>query len=359
MSTIAREDLWQRLRGAALVDGETPAAERSRSPWYVRVMLGAAGWIGALFLLGFVGVGFALIIKSATASALTGALLCAGAVAIFRTSPEGDFTSQFGFAVSLVGQALLGFGFAQMFERSVPGIALTLAAQQVLLFVLVPNYLHRVWCAWTGAYAASFAMLDAGLFAFTPAVTAAACLWVWLAEFEHPENGSLLRAGGYGLALASVQSAVMHGSGWIELLWHRAGRSPLGGEIGVWLGAGAGAAVLLGAVLLLLRREGLALGSPQAKVAFAGAAILGAVSLKAPGIGPAVAILVVGYANGNRVLAGLGLAGLVGYLSQYYYSLQLTLLEKSALLAAAGAALLIARLALHRWWPEAKEIRDA
>jgi uncharacterized membrane protein len=67
---------------------------------------------------------------------------------------------------------------------------------------------------------------------------------------------------------------------------------------------------------------------------------------------------VLGYANANRVLAGFGILALIGYLSYYYYSLQATLLEKSALLAAAGIALLLARCALLRAWP-AQEAGDA
>jgi uncharacterized membrane protein len=116
----------------------------------------------------------------------------------------------------------------------------------------------------------------------------------------------------------------------------------------------------LWAVVLLLRREGVGLDSRTGRIALASAAILGLVTIKAPGVGPAVAILVVGYANGNRVLAGLGILALLGYLSQYYYALHATLLEKSIILLCTGTALLLTRLALHRWWPlESKEISHA
>jgi uncharacterized membrane protein len=64
---------------------------------------------------------------------------------------------------------------------------------------------------------------------------------------------------------------------------------------------------------------------------------------------------VIGFANGNRILAGLGILALLGYLSHYYYSLQLTLLEKSGVLASTGIALLAAWLLVHRYWPESKE----
>jgi len=40
-------------------------------------------------------------------------------------------------------------------------------------------------------------------------------------------------------------------------------------------------------------------------------------------------------------------------------ALHATLLEKSVLLVCAGAALLMARIALHRWWPEREEAQRA
>lgn len=350
----ARESLWMRLREAGVAEGDAPAPGEGGAPWFVRVMLGIAGWIGALFLLGFVGVGFAFVMKSSAASVMVGACACAAAVAVFRAAPRNDFVAQFGLAVGLAGQVLLVFGWGQWFERSsATGIALALAAQQAALFVLVPNFVHRVWTAWSGATALSYALVNSGLQAFVPAAATAAFLAVWLHEFDYPRRGELLRAGGYGLALVAVQAAVLH-AGLFWLWWARGSISVLGGEAGAWLGALAAGAVLIWAVIVLLHREGLALGSGPGKVALSGAAILALVSLKAPGVGPAAAILVVGYANGNRVLAGLGILALLGYLSHYYYSLHATLLAKSALLACAGLALLAARFALQRWWPQSK-----
>jgi len=351
MSTLTRDDVWAKLQQAALVEGGLPAHGEARSPWFVRVMLGFAGWIGALFLLGFVVVGLAFVVKSSTVSYLVGAGACAAAAAIFRANRNGDFTSQFVLAVSLAGQALMAYGMSQWFQRSMSGVALALAAQQALLFILLPNFVHRVWAAWSGAYMLCFAMADMGLNPFAPAVVTAGFIAVWLREFEHAGRGELLRAGGYGLALAAVQTAVMHGGIWYGWIASWGARHATGSQAMAWAGAIAAGAVLIVAVLLLLRREGVALASGPGKTALAAAAVLALATLKAPGVGPAAAILVVGYANGNRVLAGLGIAALVGYLSHYYYALHATLLEKSALMACAGIALLITRLALHRWWP--------
>jgi hypothetical protein len=351
MTALRREDLWVKLRDGGLAAGELPAAGEARAPWFVRLMLGIAGWIGALFLLGFVGAGFAFVIKTSGAAFVVGAGACAAAMAILRAVPKSDFVAQFGLAVSLAGQALMVFGAAQWFERSVMGIALYVALQQALLFVLVPNFVHRLWTALSCALAATYAMLDAGLYAFTPAATTAVFAWAALSEFKLARHGEMLRAGVYGLALAAVVAAVMHG--------HLLGALSLGfgrrvvdlGQTGVWLGRIASLVVLVGAVLMLLRREGLALSSGQGRIGLTGAVILGLASIKAPGVGPAAAILIVGYANADRVLAGLGIFALLGYLSHYYYSLQATLLEKSGLLVASGIALLAARLAMHHWWP--------
>lgn len=359
MSTLTREAIWERLRQGGLVEGELPARGEARSPWFVRVMLGIAGWIGAVFLLGFVGVGLAMVVKSPTASWLVGAGACAAVAMLFRANRDGDFSSQFGLAVSLAGQALMVYGLTEWMGRSFAAVALGVAAQQALLFLLLPNFVHRVWTAWTGAYAMSFALADMGLQAFAPAAVTAGFVLVWLKEFDYPARGELLRAGGYGLALAAVQTAVMHGSLWYGWIAVMGGRTPSGSVALAWAGAIAAGAVLVGAVLLLLRREQLGQDTGPGKVALVAATVLALASLKAPGVGPAVAILTVGYANGNRVLAGLGIATLIGYLSHYYYALHATLLEKSVLMACAGIGLLAARLALHRWWPEQKEVTHA
>lgn len=351
MNTMTRESIWGQLRASGFVEGELPAPGEARSPWFVRVMLGFAGWIGAWFLLGFVALGLVAVVKSPTASWLVGAGACAAVATLFRANRNGDFTSQFGLAVSLAGQALMVYGLTEWVGRSFATVALGVAAQQALLFLLLPNFVHRVWTAWTGAYAMSFAMADLGLQAFAPAAVTAGFIVVWLREFDHPDRGELLRAGGYGLALAAVQTAVMHGGLWYGWLATMGGRVPSGSVALAWAGAVAAGAVLVAAVLLLLRREQLAADSGPGRVALAAAAVLALASIKAPGVGPAVAILVVGYANGNRVLAGLGIAALAGYLSHYYYALHATLLEKSVLMACAGIGLLAARLALHRWWP--------
>lgn len=65
MSTTDTQ-LWQQLQEAGLVQGAEPPAREDRGYWYIRLMQGVGGWIGALFLLGFVGITLPLGEQTAT-----------------------------------------------------------------------------------------------------------------------------------------------------------------------------------------------------------------------------------------------------------------------------------------------------
>ncbi len=357
MNNTEPQKLWTQLMDAGLAAGEFPAVSDAITPWYIRTMLGIAGWIGALFLLGFVGAGFAFVMKSVAASLLLGAMLCAAAAILFRVRPGNDFASQFAFALSLAGQALILAGLAQEWRSHFTTIALVMAAVEAALFLLIPNFLHRVWAASSGIYAALLVLYDFGLHAYTLALLLAVFASVWLNEFSHPRKASLFRALGYGLTLVALLKLLttgVYGMG-MWLGGHHAALALPGGALGPWIGAGLIGVVLLTTVQILLSREGVAATSGPGRAALAAAAILALISLKAPGIGLTVTILLVGHAHGNRVLAGLGMLGLLAYLSHYYYTLDFTLLEKSALMASSGIALLAARLVLNYAWPEGGE----
>jgi hypothetical protein len=308
-------------------------------------MQAVAGWFAALFMLGFLGMAFALLFRNPGASLVAGVALCAGAVVFFRAAPRSDFVAQLGLAASLAGQVLVVFGLTELVAKSMNGAAVTLLLMETVLFVLMRQFLHRVLSASAAVLALLWLLVDAGGYPLVPAVVTAAVAAAWLPEFRFPRHGSLLRAGGYGVALAALCAVVSHGA--LGLLWMSSlgRRASIPGSAMEWTGHALLAVVLAVAAWKLLEREGLGLCSPQGRVAAAG------VVIKAPGLAPTLTLLVMGFANGNRVLAGIGLATLLGYLSHYYYSLQLTLLEKSGVLAATGIALLVARMAMAHWWP--------
>lgn len=351
--TAQRMEVWARLAEAALVEGEMPPAPASGPPWFVRVMLGVAGWIGALFLLGFAGVLLGSLFDDAPLALGIGTILCAAAAFLLRWRGDNDFLAQFAFAVSLAGQGLLLAGFGELLDGRIAAIALTMAAVEAVLFFLVPTFLHRVWTAGTGALAVVVALADGHVVVLAPGLLTAACAWVWLRELEDSRNSEGWRAGGYGLTCTMILTVLLLDAFQDQLFharWEKA--EPLLLVSRPYLGAAVSTGALLYTILRLLAREGVPLGSGSARTALAGAGLLALASFFAPGLAPAVAIVVLGHANGNRVLTGLGIFALLGYLSYYYYSLETTLLIKSGLLVGVGSALLLVRLALHRWWPE-------
>src|ERR1043165_2695060 len=147
MST--REELWNRLRDAGLVHRERPADPDPPSPWYVRTMLGVAGGIGALFLLGFVGAGLEFVFKSGVAGLAVGAMCCAAAYLIFTTLSRNDLATQAGLAISLAGQAMFIYGLHETlgFSGNSAGFLLAVAIFEAILALLVSNFVHRVWSA--------------------------------------------------------------------------------------------------------------------------------------------------------------------------------------------------------------------
>lgn len=359
MSAADTQTLWLRLKAAGLVAGEPPLPDAATAPWFVRVMLGVAGWIGAVFLLIFVSLGLKFVMESSGASFIAGLIACTAAGLLFRARPDSDFATQFGLAVSLAGQGLVLVALTKALHNQTSVVALSMGLFQAMLFFAIPNFMHRVWAAWTGAYAVVFALMDWHLQAYAPGLLSAACAWVWLNEFQYAKHGTMLRSGGYGLVLALMGAVSMAAAASGAWMWQAGIHRPADSEFHWWVGAGLGGIALLWAVHRLLVREAVQPASGAGWRILAATGILAVANLKAPGLAPATLILLLGYGNGNRVLSGLGVAALLGYLSFYYYSLEATLLHKSALMAATGIALLAVRLLLQKSWPLPQESHHA
>lgn len=351
MKAMSKNELWSLLQQSALVEGDLSEQNEKHSPWFVRAMLGVAGWLGALFLVGFVVTGMTLSTQETGAYWVIGALTCGGAAALFHLNRKGDFASQFGLAVAIAGQILMLVGMERWISQSSTTVAFVVAIQQAILFFVMPNFVHRVWAAGTSALALCIAMGGLDLHALILPLLTAGLAVAWLREFELPRQNEMMRACGYGITLAALLASYMNPG---EFDWRRDHSNPVGPEFLqtlAYAGAALTATVMIGTALLLLQREKVALTSGTGKAALALAVVLALASIQAPGLAPAALILLLGFANGNRVLAGLGVVALLGYLSYYYYSLHATLLEKSVIMMLTGTALLVLRFASHRWWP--------
>lgn len=359
MSGADRRATWARLVAAGLVEGEPPPPAAGRSPWYVRLMQGGSGWLAAVLLLGFVGGTLPALFDEGPRALLGGVLACLAAAVTFRASPDSDFAGQLGFAVSLAGQALIARGLWLVLDGGLDATAAAMAGVMGLLFVLVPQFLHRVWSAWSAVFFAWLASLDLGLAPLVPGLLAAGFAAAWLADADPGRSGAWLRPAAWGLALAVAQFPI---AGW--LLWDLAGElealvAPRLSPAVHWAGVALSAGVLVAVVVRLLRREGIPLGSRPAAAALGAALLLALASLEAPGLAPALVVLLVGFAAGSRELTGLGIVALLAFLARFYYALHATLLEKSLLMVALGAALLLAWALVRRAWPSAGDAERA
>jgi hypothetical protein len=335
---------WATLAAAGLVQGELPPPATGGSPWYVRLMLGVAGWIGAMFLFMFAGTAFGSLLTEPPGALTVGTMLCAGSAWLMRRKTSNDFAGQFTLAASIAGQGLVLVGFTRWFDAMNVTIAWSMAVLQAVLFWAAPNFVHRVWTAATGAFFVAWGFGEIGLFGIAPALLSAAFAAVWLSEFDDVAPGEMLRPAGYGLAGAAAVAALLPFEVWP--------RTVSLGLAGAWIGLGFSVALVPWVAVQLLRRERIPLASLRGRAALAGALILAALAWRAPGIGVGITILLLGFANGHATLAGFGLLALIACLVRYYYALEVTLLMKSAFLAGAGVGLLLARFAVLRAWPK-------
>lgn len=346
MNTTSARELWSKLASAGMAAGEIPELSEAHTPWYVRVMQGIAGIIAACFLLGFVGIGMAFVMKSHAASIVFGLIAIAAAYAIFITSPRSDFGAMFALATSLSGQFLLMFGiFGSLgfdFAKK-SGLIYALATViQLSLAILVPNFIHRLISSYGAAFAFSYTCAAYGLPFIASGLVSAGVAWLWLNEIKLAYRHSMAAPISYGLTLSFIQ---MEGSTlaghWAVALLNT--RTATGTITLPWMGEALITVSLLATVAILIRRAGWALNARESVLAIAATLLVGAASFKAPGIAGGLMIVLLGFANGNRVLWGLGIASLLFYASSYYYLLTATLLFKSAVLLATGLALLAAR----------------
>jgi uncharacterized membrane protein len=355
MNSTARMELWERLRTAGMVTGDVPPGASSH--WYVRVMLGIAGWIGAFFILGFIGAGFAMVMQSAGAAAMAAVICCGGAYAVFRLAAKNDFASQFGLAMGLAGQLLFGVAIFKEFSVSASLGYFLFFCVAAALTLLMPNFIHRVFTTLAAVAALSIGFAQAGVNGVSLPLTAAGCALVWRWETRLAVRADLWQPVGYGLALGVLQTATTsllggeifslfhgHGEGWLQ-------------RHGTEVGSALVAMVFLAVTVQILRELEISTSGREGVTILCCAAAAMVVSFPTYGVAAATLILILGFAGGNRILFGLGLLALASFMSHYYYQMRETLLFKSMILGTIGALLLVTRWGLRKLFPT-KEARE-
>lgn len=336
-----RASLWKELASQGFVSGDVPSHENLESPWYVRLLIGFSAWLAAAFMVGFVGAVFEIVYKNKTAGIIVGCIMIFLAYKMLNKKSDNDFFSQFSLAMSFAGQMLLVFSL-DLFQWFSPSHAfnwLLLGVLQGVLAWFMPSSSHRVWSAFAAVIALNIALTIWTIYFIQTAFIMMAVAFVWLNEFKWIEYQQKLKPIGYGLTLAVLYQASTGID--YQMFWSAASRYTES-LVQPWVGELLSGLVILYVVWQLLKRQGIKVPSRIANVALIGTVVLIIASLKVFGITVGVMIVLLGYANGNRILSGTGIFSLLYCVSVYYYTLQTTLLMKSQWLLFIGILFLLA-----------------
>lgn len=329
-------DLYAELARRRLVVSATPPPftfGEKNSLWYTRALLGFMGWLGGTLVLGFFGSLIAGLFNSGPGMAILAVIMVVASFSIYRVFAANEFSSQFSLAASICGQALAVGAFDRLFHpKDFVLTAWFLVALQFALVWIMPNFLHRLLSTMFAVLALFVATKDNG-------ASAAVCALLGFGFVLLCQAESVLVARGRraisepvlaGLAVGLLAAGVAY----LRLF----GSAPL-------LPFAPMSALAFALSLLLwiaLATRGAATGARVA--AFAAAVAFAAAAWRAPGLLACALVLLASFSSGRRALTGLAMVALIGYLSTYYYQMNLTLALKSAVLAASACVLLVC------WW---------
>ena len=343
MRLLTRADLIERLEAAGVI--VAPRAKELRGhlppPSWLLFLQGGAAWIASLFLMASFAAPLLLMIfgEGPMGRGIYGLLLLGAAVWLF--SRRKVFTDQMGLAFSMAGQAMCVTAFAGVFEygefhaRRMAAVALLLA---VLMSVPRSPQVHRIVCALV-VWCSLGVLIGSGnpLLVFAVALTAVAvAAWLQRDRWVTLRWAPTLAAAAHAATLGALVSAWGVGNEFAQAITQPV--FPWIYKVGVGM-------VLVGATGWLTRET----PTPMRLVVLAGSALFAAAAWNAPGLVASVAVLVAAFHAAQRTWTGLALLALAWYLSEFYYSLEATLLVKSGALAATGLVLLAVALALRRW----------
>ncbi|HTV02590.1 MAG TPA: DUF4401 domain-containing protein [Luteitalea sp.] len=314
-------------------------AAREETPWYLRILIGGAAWVGAIFMLGTVIglVAIALGERVDAAAILLGLLLMPAGVWM-RTGARNELMRQAALVLVITGQMLLVGGIGAISE-STTAAAMVVALTSIVLIAVHDEAVYR--------FAATLAVVTAVLvlafdfkvpYALGGATAVLACvpLIVWRVpalQGRHRVLDAVAWASAVGLCtLLAVQTIVDAVTGpmgqppdMLRLLmptpWPLA---MLFVVLQVWLAT------------QVARDHGVSPTSPAPLGAMVAIIVIGALTLSTPAIAGSLLLMVLAFDRRRTGLLGLAAMFLVGFLGLYYYSLALTLLHKSVILVASG-----------------------
>ena len=334
------------------------AESAARSPWFISLLFGMSGILASLFFIGFLTLMLdnTGLLDSTLAVIIIGALLSVIGGFLFYNarSRHSPFWNGLAFAITLAGQGYIAFALLAS-EIAEPLNIMLLLLVQLLMTIVIPNFIYRLLSA-TLALSCLFYLLNyyhlsevsLGLLALITSVAhlqrytlAAFIPTKWRASF-FDISSAIGYASAYVLLNISVYFiAAEYGNSFDNL--DSLDNYGEAFSYNYYLAQGLLTLASLYAAYLILKRYHIKLLSAAGLLISAAIIILGVISIYVSGLLATSLIIIIATANSQRVLLGLGVIALVGYIFWYYYQLDTTLLVKSASMLVIGIALLLLR----------------
>lgn len=324
--------------GIILADKNTQ--NDAESPWFVKLLLAFSGWLASLFMLGFFGALLGNLFSNVAACIVIGMVLVTTAYLVLRL-PQSEFLEHMGLAVSLAGQALIAIGVFQVFELNDVAPWMLIALIQIMLAVVMPNFVHGVFSSFLAAIAFSVAFSELGLIYLASNSVMFLTAWLWLNEFKYYDRLQKVQALAYGLTLSLilVKGTTLFNSGsflgrstpFFENTWRMS------------LDELLNCLVLLYVIWQSLKQSRVRITRTVVISVLIAVSLFSLASFQANGLVVGLIVILLGFSASNRILLGLGIAALLFYISAYYYLLDTTLLVKSGTLLAVGLLMLFTR----------------
>jgi hypothetical protein len=323
------------LARQGLLEESPPWQLRQRErevPRYVGCLTAMGAWMAAWFFLLFI---FTAVLQSEFAAVVLGLLLFVGSILARRTvSASSDFAIQALFAVNLASQILMVLGLAEIGSWQPESMSAYMLLLQLAGLIWYQDRIARTLFAFGSVVTGGFLLQE---------LAQRTGLSAWLV-----------------LVAVLLSSLLSNQRSWLLSRWR-----DLYGPISFGWCAGLLATVALWGFsdslgwayfpgLSGLATVGLTLVSCftalrlQAPVsAVVVLALLGAVTFTVPGLMAGVLVFILAYHARSQANMTLAILALLGYGIQYYYTLELDFLGKSACLIGSGLLLLVARSGLR------------
>ena len=331
------------------------AQSEARSPWFISLLFGMSGILASLFFIGFLTLlldNTGLLDSTLAVFIIGGILSVIGGFLFYNArSRHSPFWNSLAFAITLAGQGYIAYALLAS-EIAEPLNIMLLLLVQLLMTVAIANFIYRLLSA-TLALSCLFYLLNyyhlseisLGLLALITSLTHLQ-LYRLAAFIPHKWRMNALEiisaigyASAYVLLSVSVYFiAAEYGNSFDSLDSYGEAFS-----YNYYLAQGLLTLASLYAAYLILKRYQVKLRSTAGLLISAAIVLLGIMSIYVSGLLATSLIIIIATANSQRVLLGLSVIALVGYIFWYYYQLDTSLLVKSASMLVIGIALLLLR----------------